>query len=82
MLILLLLSALLIVLTGMFSFIPVVVLPSFIHYPLAVAVGYFQGAIAIFPYLGVVWQMFLLGLVFEVTLLVVKLFMGSRTPIN
>lgn len=47
---------------------------------LSYLVSLFHGAMETLPYLQVVWTCFLWILVFELTMLVVKLILGSRTP--
>lgn len=44
------------------------------------ASNYFHGAMETLPYLQVVWTCFLLALGFELAMLIMKLFLGSRTP--
>ena len=58
------------------------VLPFGIDSFLSTAVGYFKGAFITLPYLEVVWTCFLWVILFEVSLLVLKVFMGSRVPHN
>jgi len=43
-------------------------------------VSYYRGAIETLPYLEVVLQCFMYAILFELALLVLKLFLGSRTP--
>lgn len=45
-------------------------------------VSYFRGAINTLPYLEVVLTCFLIAVGFEISLLVLKLIFGSRTPVN
>jgi len=56
------------------------VLPLGLDPILNTAVGYFNGVTETLPYLNVVWQCFLYILSFEILLLVLKIFLGSRVP--
>jgi len=44
--------------------------------------AYFHGAINTFPYLEVVLRCFLYAFLFEIALIFIRLFLGSRTPTN
>lgn len=44
------------------------------------AVSYFRGAIETLPYLEVVFNLFGIAILFEVALLILRLFLGSRSP--
>lgn len=69
------------VLTALFSFLPrVTVLPWGIDGWLSSGVGMFDSIVQGFPLFGTVMQAFLLYLGFRLTLKVLKLVMGSRTP--
>ena len=57
-------------------------LPLGIDPVLSMAVSWMYGAIATLPYLEIVWQSFLWLLGFELAFLILKLFLGSRTPAN
>lgn len=48
----------------------------------ALAIGYFKGFMETLPYVETVWHAFLWLVLFEVSLLLLKLFLGSRTPVN
>jgi len=83
MIIILLLNFLLLIIGAVFSFFPVVLeLPFGIDGFLTTAVGYFIGIFDTIPYLEVVWTSFKWIIVFEIALLVLKLFFGSRSPVN
>jgi len=56
------------------------VLPFGIDSIVSTAVSYFYGAIDTVPYLEVVWDCFLWIILFEVSLLIGKLILGSRMP--
>lgn len=47
---------------------------------LVMASGYFHGAMDTLPYLEVVWTCFLYLLGFELLLVILKFFLGSRAP--
>jgi len=65
------------------SWLPTVTeLPFGLDTTLATAVSYFHGITETVPYLQVVWTCFLYVLGFEILMLVLKLFLGSRTPHN
>jgi len=56
---------------------------SFIQTYLTLAVHYFNTAITIVPYLALPWFIFTHVIIpFELTLLLLKVFFGSRTPFN
>lgn len=55
---------------------------TFIYYYVGVAISYVNTMNTIVPYFLIVWQMFLWVLEFEILLLLLKLFLGSRTPIS
>lgn len=44
--------------------------------------SYFRGAIETLPYLEVVLSVFIYGVLFEIGLMVVKVFLGHRAPNN
>jgi len=83
------LNIILIVFAGLFNFIPAVtissipVIGSFLSNLLITMVGIFNGFMETFPYAVIVWHMFLwVILPFEILLIVVKFFLGSRVPAN
>ena len=83
MLIQLLLQILISTVNVIFSWLPAVdTLPFGIDSAFISAMMYFNGAIDTLPYLEIVFDSFLYVIGFEVLLLVLKLFLGSRTPHN
>jgi len=67
--------------TIMFSWLPSVeTLPFGIDTILQFAVDLFKGAINTIPYLEVVWICFLYAISFEILLLILKFFLGHRSP--
>lgn len=76
-----LLSIVIVILNTITSWLPVVTeLPFGLDSILQTAVSYFHGAGQTLPYLEVVWSAFLYVAGFELLLLVLKIFLGSRTP--
>lgn len=76
------------ILVIIFSIVPSVTIANipfigtFIYYYLGVAISYVNTMNTIIPYFAIVWQSFLWILSFEIMLLFLKLFLGSRTPIR
>lgn len=57
-------------------------LPFGIDNALSYAVGLWNSFMVTFPYASVAWHMFLLMLVFEALMLVLKFVLGQRLPVN
>jgi len=55
---------------------------TYIYYYVGVAISYVNTMNTIIPYFAIVWQMFLWIISFEIMLLLLKLFLGSRTPLR
>jgi len=46
-------------------------------------ITYINGFIDIFPYAGIVWNLFIYGIIpFELAIIGLRFFLGSRTPTN
>lgn len=77
-----LLINLIVLLVGvLFSWLPQISeLPFGIDSVLVSMVSYYHGATATLPYLGTLFTAFLYVLLFEGVMLILKLFLGSRTP--
>lgn len=81
MIIYLFLSILITILNSLFSLFPDVALPDGVHNVLSLAVGYWNGFLTIFPFAVLPWHLFLYVVIpFEIALLVLKFFLGSRVP--
>lgn len=79
MLIQLLLQILISLVTILFSWLPdVAILPFGIDAALSYVVELFHGAIETLPYLEIVWTCFLYLIGFEILLVILKFFLGSR----
>jgi len=81
MIIQLLIQILIGIITIIFSWLPSIeTLPFGVDGALTLAVSYFKGATETFPYLEIVWTCFGYLLGFEILLIIVKFFLGNRTP--
>lgn len=80
MIIQLFLQILISLITLLFSWLPdVTILPFGIDTALSYAVQLFHGAMSTLPYLEIVWTCFLYLLGFEILLVILKFFLGSRS---
>lgn len=69
------------VLGAIFAFLPTVTeLPWGVDQYLSDGMGYFNRIAEVFPPLGVLMDVFLIYIGFKATLLLVKVFLGSRAP--
>jgi len=70
------------ILAFIFAIVPKVALPIGVHDTLIEAMGYFNSFMIEFPYLQPLWSLFLLIISFEFGMILLKVFLGSRTPTN
>jgi len=81
MIVLLLVHTLAILIGGLFTFLTAILpFQTQINSAFAYVIGPFKAMLVEIPYMMTVWYGFLSIIVFEITLMVVKLLLGSRTP--